>query len=223
LKFHSKTILLAALLSCSSFPVLAQKVDNPGRDSQIWPDVTATIRLDDKYSLLLFGTIRFGRDDSALVSHQAGVGVSRKFNKYLTGTAQYRYVSNEPTPNKQSTEHRLFADLTPRIPLKFGIQISDRNRIEWRDINDKVSWRYRNRVQFERSINIGEHKITPYISGESQYDSRYDNWTRNQFYLGTRVPIVKHFTLDGFYMRQWDARSKPGFLHVVGTFIRLDF
>lgn len=223
MKFHPQTILPTILLACLSFPALAQKADDPRRDSQIWPDITATIKLDDKYSLLLFGTIRVGRDDTALVSHQAGIGVSRKFNKYLSGTTQYRYVNNEPTPGRQSTEHRVFADLTPRAPLKFGFQISDRNRIEWRDINDKISWRYRNRPQIERPFSIGDRKITPYISGESQYDSRFDNWTRNQFYAGVRVPIVKHFTLDWFYMKQWDARSKPGFLHVLGTFIRLDF
>lgn len=223
MKFHPQTILLAVLLAWLSFPALAQKADDPRRDSQTWPDVTATIKLDDKFSLILFGTIRFGRDDTALVSHQAGIGFSRKLGKYLTGGVQYRYVDNEPTPNRQSTEHRVFADLTPRVPLKFGFQVSDRNRMEWRNINDKVSWRYRNRVQFERPISVGERKITPYISGETMYDTRYDNLTRSQFFVGARVPIVKHFTLDGFYMRQFDARANPGFLHVVGTFIRLDF
>ncbi len=223
MKFHPPTTLPVVLLVCLSFPALAQKADDPQRDSQIWPDVTATIKLDEKFSLILFGTIRFGRDDTALVSHQAGIGVSHRFNKYLTGGVQYRFVENEPTPDRQSTEHRVFAELTPRTPLKFGFQISDRNRIEWRNINDKVAWRYRNRLQFERPLSIGERKITPYFAGESMYDTRYDAWNRNQIYIGARVPIIKHVTFDGFYMKQWDARALPGFVNVFGAFWRLDF
>jgi hypothetical protein len=43
------------------------------------------------------------------------------------------------------------------------------------------------------------------------------------FYAGARVPLSKHVTFDGFYMRQWDARTKPGFLHVIGAYWRLEF
>jgi len=223
LKFHRRTSLLALLLIGLSVSALAQQADDPRRDSQIWPDTTATIKLNDKYSLVLFGTIRLGRDDTALISHQAGIGISRKLNKYLTAATQYRYVANEPTPDKQSTEHRVYAELTSRAPLKFGLQISDRNRIEWRDINERVSWRYRNRMQIERPFSIKDRKITPYSAIEPMYDTRFDTWNRTQFYLGARVPIIKHVTFDGFYMKQWDARSLPGFLNVFGAFWRLDF
>jgi hypothetical protein len=109
------------------------------------------------------------------------------------------------------------------VQLKFKFQVSDRNRFEWRNINGVVSWRYRNRLQFERPISIGERRVTPYISGETMYDTRFATWTRNQLYVGARVPIAAHVTWDVFYMRQWDARAQPGFLNVFGTFIRLDF
>lgn len=223
MKFHRHILLLALLLACFSSCAFAQRRDDPRLDSQFWPDTTVTIKLDKNLNLILFGTIRLGRNDTAQVSRQGGFGFSHTFNKHLSGGTQYRFVHNEPTPDKPSNEHRLFAELTPRTPLKFGFQISDRNRIEWRKINGQVSWRYRNRLQFERPFSIKDRKITPYVAGEPMYDSRYDTWSRTQAYFGARVPIVKHFTLDGFYARQWDARAKPGFLHVIGTFIRLDF
>ncbi|MFN0111587.1 MAG: DUF2490 domain-containing protein [Blastocatellia bacterium] len=204
-------------------PVMAQKAADPRRDSQIWPDIITTIKLDENLSLVLFGTLRLGRDDSALINRQIGVGLNRALSKNLTAAIQYRYIKNEPQPDRLSTEHRLHADLTPRAKLKFGLQVSDRNRFEWRNINERVSWRYRNRLQFERPIKIGNHRITPYLSGESMYDTRSDNWSRNQIYIGARTPIIKHVTLDGFYMKQWDARTLPGFLNVFGAFCRLDF
>jgi hypothetical protein len=223
MQLYQRTILLLLILTGIKSLALAQRQDDPQRDSQIWPDVITTITLDEKNSLVLFGTLRLGRDDSALVNKQLGVGLNRLLNKNFSTAFQYRFIKNEPTPNRLSTEHRLHVDLTTRTSLKLGFNLSDRNRFEWRDINGRISWRFRNRLQFERPFSIGERRLTPYISGETMYDTRFDTWTRNQLYIGARVPIAKHLTLDGFYMRQWDARTQPGFLNVIGSFIRLDF
>ena len=97
------------------------------------------------------------------------------------------------------------------------------HRIEWRDINTRVSWRYRNRLQFERPLAISEHKLTPYVACEPMYDTRHRTWSRTQCYVGSRIPLNKHVTFDGFYMRQWDARANPGFLHVFGAYWRLEY
>lgn len=218
-------ILLALALACLGSSVFAQTND-PQRDSQIWNDTTVNIKLNSSLSLLLFGTVRLGRDDSALISQQAGIGLSRSFGKRFSAGINYRYIENEPTPTRSSAEHRIFTDLTPRTSLKFGINVSDRNRIEWRDINQRTSWRYRNRLQFERPFGIAywrERKITPYIAGETMYDTRFDAWNRSQIYIGARLPLRKHVTFDGFYMKQWDARTRPGFLNVIGAFWRLEF
>ncbi|MEO6724603.1 MAG: DUF2490 domain-containing protein [Blastocatellia bacterium] len=226
MKPHPHGVLLALLLACLGSPAFAQSSDLQ-RDTQIWPDTTISFKLKNNFSLFLFGTVRLGRDDSALISQQAGIGLTRGFGKHFSTSFSYRYVANEPTPGKSSTEHRVFADFTPRTPLKFGINVSDRNRTEWRNINEKISWRYRNRLQFERPSSLPlwghERKITPYISGEAMYDTRYRTLNRTQMYIGARLPISKHATLDGFYMKQWDARTRPGFLNVIGTFWRLEF
>ncbi len=215
-------ILLVWLVS----PAFAQSSD-PQRDSQIWPDTTITFKLKNNFSFFLFGTIRLGRDESALVSQQAGIGLTRSFGKYFSTSLAYRYIENEPTPTKSSTEQRVFADFTPRGPLKFGVNVSDRNRVEWRNINDRISWRYRNRLQFERPFSIQlrghERKITPYLSAESMYDTRYRTWNRTQAYIGARLPLTKHVTFDGFYMKQWDARARPGFLNVFGALWKFEF
>ncbi|HMV50508.1 MAG TPA: DUF2490 domain-containing protein [Blastocatellia bacterium] len=219
-------LLFAVLLISAAPTAFAQRPDDPRRDTQIWPDTTITIKLDRNFSLSLFGTVRLGRDDTALVSQQAGIGISRSFGKHFSSAFSYRYIENEPTPGRQSAEHRLFADFTPRTSLKYGVNVSDRNRIEWRDINEKISWRYRNRLQFERPFTIHqlrERRITPFIAGEALYDTRFRAWNRNQFYIGARLPIIKHVTFEGFYMKQWDARTKPGFLNVLGAYWRLDF
>jgi len=227
LRIHPHRVLLAFLLACLGPSALAQGANDPQRDSQIWPDTTVTIKLHHHFSLSLFGTIRLGREDSALISQQAGIGLARAFGKHFSAGVSYRYIENEPTPTRSSTEHRIFAEVTSRTPLKLGFNVSDRNRIEWRNINEAVSWRYRNRLQFERPVNLAFHgherKVTPYVAGESQYDTRYRTWNRNQLYVGARLPLTTHVTFDGFYMKQWDARTRPGFLNVVGAYWRLEF
>ncbi len=220
------TTLTALLITCCSFAAAQPRPkpdDDPRHDIQIWPDTQITLKLRPNFNLTFFGTVRAGRDSSAFVSEQAGIGVSRSFGRHFSSSFFYRYVNSEPTPDRQSREHRLFVDLTPRRALGWGLSLSDRNRIEWRDVNARISWRYRNRLQFERPLAVGEKKVTPYVAGEVMYDTRFHAWNRSQVLIGTRVPLSKHVTFDGFYMRQFDARVQPGFLHVIGAFWRLEY
>ena len=223
LRIASILLLLVLCLWGRAVAQPSAAANDPHLDSQLWPDTQASIRLRPQWSLTLFTTIRLGQDDSALVSKQAGIGINRAFGEHWSGALSYRYISAEPTPGARSQEHRFFADLTPRLALKWGVRVSDRNRIELRNVSHVGSWRYRNRLQFERPMKVGGFKFTPYVADEPYFYTRYQGWTRNQFFAGARVPLNRHLTFDGFYMRQSDARTLPGYLHVLGAFWRLDF
>lgn len=216
-------VVCLLLLSSGSSSVYAQRRDNPQRDSQFWPDTQLAINIRPQWKLILFGTVRLGRNDTAFVNEQVGVGVNRALGKHFSSGLFYRYINAEPTPGRQSREHRIGYEVTARRELGLGWLVQDRNRIEWRDINTRVSWRYRNRLQFERPLAISEHKLTPYVACEPMYDTRHRTWSRTQCYVGSRIPLNKHVTFDGFYMRQWDARANPGFLHVFGAYWRLEY
>ncbi len=222
-KLAAEILFPITLLVCLCASAIAQRADDPQRDTQIWPDVTVTFKLRPDINLIFHGTSRFGRDSSALVNEQAGAGFGKAFGKNFSAGIFYRYINSEPTPNRRSNEHRIFLDLTPRKSLGGGFIVQDRNRIEWRDVNNRISWRYRNRLQFERPFNVNDRKITPYFAVEPMYDTRFQAWNRTQMYVGARVPLAKHLTFDGFYMRQFDARTRPGFLNVIGAFWRLEF
>lgn len=201
----------------------AAQSNDPQRDSQIWPDAQVALKLRPDLRLIFYGTLRLGRDDSALISERAGVGMSKSFGEHFSSGAFYYYIRSEPTPTRRSSEHRIFVDLTPRRALGKGFLVQNRHRIEWRDVNQRTSWRYRNRVQFERPFNLGERRVTPYVAGETFYDTRFRTWSRQQIYVGARLPLSQHVTLDAFYSRTWDARTRPGFLNIIGAFWRLEF
>lgn len=219
---------MAISLFFLSSPATAQQSqatdDDPRRDTQIWPDTQINIRLrPSQFRLTLFGTARIGRNDTAMISQQAGIGLSGSFGKYFTGAMFYRYVASEPAPDRQSTEHRFWLELTARVPIVADFTLVDRQRAEYREINHRISGRYRNRLQIERPLNIGEHwRVTPYVAGEGFYDGRFHQWSRFQYLFGSRLPVNKHLSFDTYYMRMLDTRARPGFLHVLGVATRVD-
>jgi hypothetical protein len=219
------SLLPGILLSGILLPVrvVAQTATDTEHEAQLWPDVQATINLKDRWSLVLFGTARLGRGWTAINNEQLGVGVTKRLGSGFSTSLMYRRVYSQPQPGRNVVEDRLFGDLTPRWALTKRWQLSDRNRFEWRRIDGRTSFRYRNRPQLERPISIGEKRITPYISFETFFDSRFREWSRFQIYTGTRIPLSRHLTLDGFYMHQWDDRARPGYIDVVGAQWRFEF
>jgi hypothetical protein len=218
-----RAALGAALILSLSAGVAAQEDDGPRGDTLLWPDVQASIKLRPDVRLLLFGSVRFGRDVSAVVDRRVGAGFTFDLGKYVLLTPFYQYSLAQPTPQRRTREHRFYLDLTLRLPLKGGLTLSDRHRGELRRINGALSGRYRNRLQLERPVVIHDYKFTPYLAGELNYDGRFHAWNRNRIYLGARLPVREQVTLDSYYMRQHDGRARPGFLHVVGVIVRLDF
>jgi Protein of unknown function (DUF2490) len=201
----------------------AQSTSDPTDDVQFWPDLSLRLNLNKKTTLDFFGTARLGRNVSHFVAEQFGVATGYRPSPFLTLTANYRFVWGQPTETRNNFEKRLFFDVTPRLPLKKGFLFSDRNRIEFREINGVRSTRYRNRYQIEKAMKWNDKSFTPYISGENYYDSRFHEWGRKQIWTGVRVPIQAHLMCDFVYMHNWDARAKPGYWNVFGVLTRIEF
>lgn len=217
---------LSLVLMCAvvgAVGVRAQAANEWHADTQIWPEATLSFHLRPDTTLQLYGTIRPGRDATAIVAKQAGIGVGYALNRYLSIFGSYRYIVSDPVPGRHQTEHRYFFDLTGRVPLGQHFMLSDRNRVEVRDMAGNVSHRYRNRVQVECDLRLGERRVAPYAAYEIFYDDRFDLWSRRQYFAGTRLPLGKHLTLDTYFMRQLDVRARPGRVSTVGIHFRFDY
>lgn len=223
IQFLCQLVFLLALMISTSVGTAAQNAPDPQEDVQIWSELQVSFRLNEAVKVNFAGTVREGRNVTAFVNENFGGGVTFNLGKYFSVNPSYRYVATQPTPTHHTTEHRYILDFTARLPLHGGFVVSDRTRTEWRDISGVLSMRYRNRVQVERTCNFREHKITPYSWVEPFYDTRYHDWIRTQYAFGARLPLQKHTTLDSYYLKQNDARAKPGYLHVIGMMVRLDF
>jgi len=66
----------------------------------------------------------------------------------LTLGVIYSNINNVDKAN----ENRLQFDAAPKFPLPKDMLMDDRNRLELRIIDGDVTWRYRNRLTFQRSF-----------------------------------------------------------------------
>lgn len=218
-----RVALTIALLTAGCESGLAQFAGEPEDDTQLWPDVQVSINLNRLWNVFLFGTMRLGRNWSAITNEQLGFGATRRIGNSFSSTLSYRRLHSEAVPGRLVDEDRVFADATPRFRLGPKVTLVDRNRFEWRRVNGTIMYRYRNRMQFERPVDLRERRLVPYAAVETFYDTRFRAWSRHQIYSGARMPMTSNLTLDLFYMHQWDKRVRPGYIDVIGMLWRVEF
>jgi hypothetical protein len=141
--------------------------------------------------------------------------------RYLTFRVGYRYRADL---GGGPHENRLLVETTSRYPLPAHFLISDRNRGEFRFVQNRAfSTRYRNRLRLEYDYQAKRFEATPYIDIEFFYDTRYDAWARRQYELGLQLPINKRVMLEPYYLRQDNTVSSPPHLNAIGFKLNLYF
>lgn len=225
------------LVLTGSHPVKAQE---PITKTEFWPEVDVYITVKPKVRLYLIGTISKSVEDGELRNAQGyegqiGVHVDYIPNKHLILRTGYRYGTAVGSNTDPFKEHRLLTEQTLRKLLPGDLLLSDRNREDFRFVNGDFSFRYRNRVTFEREFHLFKGRnITPYVSGEIFYDTRYKTWNRNRLAVGVqqslrRGPLRKmllpkrQVILDLYYMRQNDSRSEVRHVNALGAALTFYF
>ncbi len=129
--------------------------------------------------------------------------VDRDKHHVLVLGANFEYSRSDKS-GAITEENRLTFDATPRYLFgkKSQLLMSDRNRTEFRWVNGAYHFRYRNRLRFERPFKARKTKLTPYISVESYWDSKYDRWSQFRYGGGVQIPVSKIAAFDAYYDRQ---------------------
>jgi hypothetical protein len=191
-----------------------------GQDERFeaWPELDVWVQLSPDWKLFFPLAISRAREvdyTEALV----GAHLDRRFNRHLSARVGYRFlwaVSEIGNPDAY-VEHRLVAELTPKVYPGLGIVLLDRSRFDLRYFDDALSWRYRNRVRLERTFPFsGDRSLIPYAMVELGFDSRFDVFNRVRLQVGAEYQFSPTFMLDTYYVRQWDDYSSVPRLHVLG-------
>jgi len=190
-------------------------------DTQEWNDVQIYAPVTKNVDFVIFGTLRIGRDITHTVDERIGAGFSFKFGKYLTVLPGYLHITTQPFKGTSLYENRLNALAILRFPLGRFV-LSDRNLIERRLRHPGGnSTRYRNRLQIDHPVKLGDVSFNVFASDEVFYDWSFNAWVRNRFAAGVSKAWNKQLTTDLYYLRQNDSHSRPGDLHVIGTTFRI--
>ncbi len=142
----------------------------------------------------------------------------------------YRYIWDRGDKRGDYKENRILVEGTVRAPIhrfSTGVfnaaSIANRSRVEWRDIDDAWSWRFRNRTRLEGDLAMGSRTMSPYLMAEFFYDDRYAEWNRQRYYAGIDWPVFSQGILDTYYCRQNDSRSSVAHVNALGVTLRVYF
>jgi hypothetical protein len=120
--------------------------------------------------------------------------------------------------------NRLEPVVTLHFPLVAQILLSDRNRADLDWSNGNFTWRYRNRVTFERRLDIQSYHPAPYVSAEFFYESQYSKWSTTALYAGCLFPIGRHVQLDPYYEHDNNTGKAPNQqINAFGLALNLQF
>jgi hypothetical protein len=216
-KFLACLALASLTPLCLGEGVCAQSTAPPETDFQSWNDLQLTIPMSQKVDFVFQETLRIGGNISKPVDERIGIGWVFKIGKYLTFNPSYLHREARAPRGNPESEERVTLGATVRFPLgKFTL--SDRNLFERRfRVPQGNSTRYRNRLQVEHSFKIDKQKFTFFVTEEVFYDWSVNDWVRNRFGVGVSHTFNKHFTLDLYYLRQNEGRSRPGDINIIGT------
>jgi hypothetical protein len=193
----------------------------PETDNQSWNDIQVTIPLNKKTEFVLLGTVRLGDNFSSFIDERVGARLNYQVQKYVTLQTLYFHREGKAPRGQREREERIAFGANFRIPMgKFNLNTRNWFERRWRD--PQVSaWRYRNRIQLDHPFMIGKKKFSWLISDEFFYDWSLHVWPRNRMSVGISHAFNKHLTLETYYMRQNDGRTRPGDLNIIGTLWRV--
>lgn len=232
-RLETRIWLIVALMVSLPIGVRCQQ-QQPDTRTELWSEVDVYVPLDEKWRLFFIFTLNRAEETREDLESTLGAHVDYTVNKRLALRAGYRYgfSSSDADPFK---EHRIIAEQTFRQDLPLAILLSDRNREDFRFVNGKFSFRYRNRITLEREFRVFKRSITPYGAVEVYHDSRFDVWNRNRLTAGTQIQLKRGFPLlrelsprkqiilELYYTKQNDSRSQPHHIHAIGTSLVVHF
>ncbi|HUN61948.1 MAG TPA: DUF2490 domain-containing protein [Candidatus Sulfotelmatobacter sp.] len=117
----------------------------------------------------------------------------------------YRIITQPNQPN----ENRALEAVTLHFPIWGDILITDRNRadLDWK--NGVFTWRYRNRLDLERTFAVHSYHLIPYLAAEPFYESQYHKWSATDLYAGVLLPVGKHVEFNPYYEFENNTAKKP--------------
>jgi hypothetical protein len=227
---HSNFRVVTAVLAFH-FTLVAAAAAQEALD-EFWPEVKVYKKFDEETRIVFISSFSQAKESRYWEGQFGGqiewavLPVLRRDLRSRSDVFTRRYLSFEPgylyvtslDGQQPYRENRGILQGTARYLLPLQLLASDRNRIELRAIEGQsFSVRYRNKLQVEREFIFPNFNITPFVSGELFYDTRYDIWNRNRYSTGFQTPVGGHLVVKLYVLHQNDSRSSTPHVNAFGA------
>ena len=235
---------LCRFVLCAAI-VLAGAAARAETRNELWPELNAFVKLNDRTRLFLLAAYTVAETTPApggstqYLDSLYGVHVDYSLypafrhslhdenwerNRYLWTRIGYAYTrsNGDAETTDRFRENRIVLELNARTaPLLGELEFTGRARVDVRDRNNADSQRYRLRVGVERSFDAGGRAVVPYVQAENGYDSRFDTWNRQLYQAGAEVELTRGWRFEAYLGRQDDSRSEPSRTRILGLALKI--
>jgi hypothetical protein len=183
--------------------VIAVATPARGGDWEVWSGTAVSGAIDENTSFKCGTSFRRDDDGDRLYFSLVEFGFDRKVANFLTLGAYYAHV-NQGQGSSWGVEYRPHVNATLKWTLG-PLNLSDRNRLEFRTIQCETNTRYRNRLMV--SLNaLRSAPASPYVAVEPFYDFKAEEMNKNRTYAGAIVKFGGGLGADLYYM--YESRLK---------------
>jgi hypothetical protein len=210
----------ALMLGCMALACTARAQTT----EEFWPELDLWYRFTDvlRLELVTSGT----RDDSGdKTNGSQALYLDYRMNDPISWRVGFLYQNTLPDSPGQnnSVEHRVSLDFNYRWHLGDEVLMTDRTRLDLRDIEGSDSYRVRNRLRFERPFKLTRTTLTPYFNAEAYYDSRYDALSRVRLEAGSIISLGKIWEADLYIGQQQNYQPSDKTILAFGITITGNF
>ncbi len=219
-------ILLISMIFLNTKKTLAQD----SSQGQIWPELEAYYRLNDKFRL--YSAISGTKSNSAYTDGTAGLYIDfftfpllrgkektemndttrGYFNWFRLGYSH----SAAPPDDKTKDVNMLVTESNTNFHLPVDILMIARNRIDWRWINGDYQPIYRPRLKFIRNLKTEYLTFNAYLW--SEYFVYWNDNTQNRLRIaaGTVIKVLDWLNFEAYYLYQFQNKPSVAPLHAIG-------
>jgi hypothetical protein len=204
---------------------------------ETWPEVSAFVRVHRLARLYFDASYARGKEsgDRALdLSGYADLSIQPILrpvlrqedwarNRYLWARIGYTHVTKGDAGDLSPSEDRGIVSLYGKLEAPGATWLEGRARTDHRWISGDYSTRVRLRLEATREFSVLDHAATPYFNVEWFYDSRYSEWSRILYQLGSEVTVNQRFRFEVYLARQEDDVPSPFALGALGMVAKFYF
>jgi len=214
-----KKIVLVTLILVGLFSI--NKSAWAGNDWEYWSHYEVVSSICNNLDFKVKPELRYNNDFKNYYYIHLDIGLDWKVKDWFILSPYYQHV-NEKKKGDWEVEYRPHLSATFKWKL-FGLNFSDRNRLEYRIKEDKDFFRYRNKLMVELP-KFTQFRIQSYVAEELFYDFAANELNKNRIYAGLNFKVVKNINAGIYYI--FESRKKKAEwsdVNVLGSALKYSF